>query len=84
MRGRRHTDWSGSDHCTRQNRVATAGFHDVLLEGICDQGQNFLVLIQQEHCPQIAQPLVGKPWRRQELETFNLAEMRSLAKGEEI
>lgn len=56
----------------------------LLLERVCDKCQDLLVLIQQQHSPQIAQSLVRKARGCQELQTFDLSKMCPLAQGEEI
>lgn len=56
----------------------------ILLERVGDQRQDLLVLIQQQHSPQVAQALIRKPRRGQELQALDLAEMCPLAEGEEV
>jgi hypothetical protein len=56
----------------------------ILFEGIRHQGQNLLVLIQQQHGSEITQALVGKAGRGEQLQTFNLTEMCPLSQCEEI
>lgn len=55
-----------------------------LFQGIGDQGQDLLVFIQQKHGPQVPQSFVGESRRRQQLQTFDLAEMSSFSEGEQI
>lgn len=56
----------------------------VLFQRVCDQGQDFLVLIKQEHGPEIAQALVCETRRSQQLQAFYLAEMGSFTKRKEV
>jgi hypothetical protein len=56
----------------------------VLLERIGDQRQDLLILVQQQHSPQVTQTLVRKARGGQQLQTFNLSKVRPLAQREEI
>jgi hypothetical protein len=56
----------------------------VLGQGICYEGQNFLVLVEQQHSAQVTQTLVGKARGSQQLETFYLAKMGSLAESKQV
>ena len=56
----------------------------LLLQRIRDECENFLVLVQQEHSPQVAKSLVCKARGRQKFETFYLAKMRPFAECEKI
>lgn len=55
-----------------------------LFQRVRDEGQDLLVLVQQQHGAQVAQALVGEARGSQQLETFYLAEVGSLAEGEEV
>ena len=57
---------------------------DLLLQGIGDQSQDLLILIQQQHRPQISQSLVCEAGRCQQLQAFYLPKMCPLPKGEEV
>lgn len=57
---------------------------DVLLERVRDQGEHFLVLVEQQHCPQISQSLVRETRRGQEFQAFYLAKVCSFAQCEEV
>jgi hypothetical protein len=56
----------------------------ILLQGVGDQCQDLLVLVQQQHGAQVAETLVSETRGGQQLQTFNLAEMCPLTKGEEV
>lgn len=58
--------------------------NDLLFERVCDQREDLLVLVQQQHGPQVTQALVSEARGGQQLQTFNLAEVRPLTKGEEV
>jgi hypothetical protein len=47
-----------------------------LFERIGDQGQYLLILVQQQHDTQIAQPLIRESWTCDQLQAFYLTEMR--------
>ena len=77
--------WLGWFKSLSSSAVASNIYREtVLLERVGDQRQDLLVLIQQQHCAQIAQSLVRKARGGQQLQTFDLAEMGALAQGEEI
>ena len=46
-----------------------------LFEGICNESEDLLTFIQQQHNSQIPQPLVCESWACDEFETLHLAEM---------
>lgn len=48
------------------------------LEGICEQQMHICLLIQKHLCAQVAYSLVAKPRLCNELETFELREMRGV------
>ena len=56
----------------------------ILLQGVGDERQDLLVLVQQQHGAQVAETLVSETRGGQQLQTFNLAEMCPLAEGEEV
>jgi hypothetical protein len=56
----------------------------LLLQRVCDQRQDLLILIQQQHGTQISQSLVREARRSEEFEAFDLTEVRSFAQGEEV
>lgn len=56
----------------------------ILLERVGDQGQDLLVLIQEQHGAQVPQSLVRKAGRGQQLQAFNLTKMGPLAECEEV
>lgn len=49
---------------------------DLLLERICDQGQNFLVFVEEEHDAKISQAFVCKTRAGDKLQAFDLAKVR--------
>ena len=57
---------------------------EVILERVGDEGEDFLILIEEEHGAQVSQSLVRKSGRGQQFEAFYLAEVGSLAEGEEV
>lgn len=57
---------------------------DLLLQGVCNERQDLLILVEKQACSKMAKSLVCKSWRRQKLDTFDLPEMRTLAEGEKI
>lgn len=65
-------------------REPLRGPASILLRRVCDQRQDLLVLVQQQHGPQVAESLVRKARRGQQLQAFNLPEMRALAQREQI
>ena len=56
----------------------------VLLQRVRDQRQHLLILIQQQHRPQVSQPLVGETRRGEQFQTFDLSEVRPLSQREEV
>jgi hypothetical protein len=46
-----------------------------LLQRIRDECQHLLILIQEQHRPQVSKPFVRKPRRSKELEAFYLPEV---------
>lgn len=56
----------------------------VLLQRVRHKSQHLLIFVEQQHGPKVAQSLVREPRRSQELQTFYLAKMCSLAKGEKV
>jgi hypothetical protein len=48
---------------------------DRLLQRIRDECQHLLILIQQQHRPQVSKSFIGKPRRSKELEAFYLPEV---------
>ena len=48
---------------------------DILLQRVRHQREHFLLLIQQEHNPQISEAFVSEARAGHEFETFHLAEM---------
>lgn len=57
---------------------------DILLQGVGDERQDLLVLIEQQTRGQVSQTLVGEARGGQQLDTFNLTKVRSLAQREEV
>jgi hypothetical protein len=55
-----------------------------LLERVCNQRQDFLVLVKEQHGPEISQSLVRKARRGQQFEAFYLSEMCSLSQSKQI
>ena len=60
------------------------GSGGILFQRVGDECEHLLILIQQQHRPKVSQPLVCESWRGEEFEAFYLAEVRSLAEGEEV
>ena len=56
----------------------------MLFERVGDQGQHFLVLVEEQASGQVAEALVGEARGCQELEAFDLAEVRAFAEREEV
>ena len=54
------------------------------MQRVCDESQDFLILVQEKHCAQITQSFIRKSMGRKKLDTFNLSKMRSLTKSEQI
>jgi hypothetical protein len=48
---------------------------NVLLEGVGDKGEDFLVLIQKEHDSKVAKPLISEARRRDQLHTLHLTKL---------
>ena len=56
----------------------------VLFERVGDQGQDFLVLVEEQAGREVSQALVGEARRGEQLETLDLTEMGALAQREEV
>jgi hypothetical protein len=56
----------------------------ILLGRVGNQCQDLLVLVQQQHGSQISQALIRKPRGSQQLQTFDLAKVRSFPQREEV
>jgi hypothetical protein len=56
----------------------------ILFQRVGDESQDLLVLIEEQAGRKVSQPLVGKAWRREELEALDLAEMGALSQREEV
>ena len=54
------------------------------MERVGHQGQDLLVLVEQQHGAEVAQSLVRKARGGQQLQTLDLAKMCPLAQGEQI
>ena len=66
-----------------RNRTARTK-ESLLLQRVRDQGQDLLILVQQQARREVSQPLVGKARRSKELQTLDLAEMCPLTERKEI
>lgn len=55
-----------------------------LFERVGDEGQDFLVLVEEQAGREVSQALVGEARRGEQLETLDLAEMGALAQREEV
>jgi len=52
---------------------------DSLFQRICDERQNLLILVQQQHYPEITQSFIAKAGARDKLEAFDLSEVCRIA-----
>ncbi len=55
-----------------------------LFQRVGYQGENFLILVQEQHGPKIAESFVRKARRGQEFEAFYLTKVCPFAQGEEV
>jgi hypothetical protein len=55
-----------------------------LLQRIRDEGQHLLILIQEQHRPQVSKPFIRKPRRSKELEAFYLPKVSPFSQGEKV
>lgn len=58
---------------------ATIAHVDLLFERVCHESQHLLVLIQQQHDPEIPQSLVAEPRTGDQLQAFYLSEVCRVA-----
>lgn len=56
----------------------------VLFERVCDEGEDFLVLVEEEHDPEVAESLVGKLGRGYEFEALDLAKVGRVAEHVDV
>lgn len=56
----------------------------LLLQRVCNKRQDLLIFVEQQTSSEMAQSLVGKSWRGQQLQAFDLTKMCSLTEGEEV
>lgn len=57
---------------------------NILGERIGDEGQDFLVLIEQEHSAQITQTLIRETGGSEQLQALDLTKVGAFAQGEEV
>lgn len=57
---------------------------DSLLEAVGDKRQDLLILIQQQHDPQISQSFIAKPWARNKFEAFDLTKVSRVAEHVDV
>lgn len=55
-----------------------------LLQRVRDEGQNLLVLVQQQHNSEVSQTFVGETRTGYKLEAFDLAKMRGIAQHMDV
>jgi len=55
-----------------------------LFQGVGDQGQDFLVLIEEQAGCEVSQALVGEARRGEELQALDLTKVGALAECEEV
>lgn len=55
-----------------------------LFQRVGDERQNLLILIQQQHDPQISQPLITESGGRYQFQTFYLTEMSRISEHVDI
>ena len=56
----------------------------ILLERVGDQGEDLLVLVQQQHDAEVTEPLVGEAWGGDKLDTLHLAELGRVAEHVDV